>query len=462
MVEENASAAFDASCRRLTAVFPDVLTSLLARGAHYADAFYERSRLQHGRWIQRARGRLSPPDVHIRSGLVEGVALHAHRTAGNWFAARAGAMPEAVQLLARELPPAEVPEALVFLPTPAAETALRALLEHTADSLLSHSDQVTDVRIETQARLRQTLLVNTDGLALIQTQPLTEIRAEVDVQGMQGRTTGIAQRAVMGLVDEFADDTPACLARDAFAQAQRLMSARVFVGGTYPVVLASGWGGAWLHEVIGHRLEADVAATDGAVSIRDQIAPRHVTLVDDGTHPDGRASSAHDDEGTAMGKTTLIREGECLQWLTDRARADQLELPRTGNGRRASYAHPPLPRMSNFYLASGRATADALIQSVKEGLFAHQLGQGVVDTASRTYRVQVREGSRIEQGRLTHTVRNMWLEGSIDDALYTIRGVADNSALDLHRGRCLKHGQLVPVGCGLPTTLLSGIRVIPS
>jgi len=462
VVDAEGIAAFAASCRRLEGVFPEVLASLQHHGAHYADGFYERSVLQHGRWTQRAAGRLFPPVVHIRSALVEGLALHAHRTDGHWFGSTSEATPEAVQRLARRLPRVEDNAVPVHVSTSASETALRALLERTADLTLGLSDRIADVRIEVQSRLRQTLVVNTDGVAISRTQPLTEMRVVVDLQGAHGSTSCTAQHAVLGLADALDDDVPARSARDAVAQAQRLTDARPLAASSYPVVLAAGWGGAWLHEGIGHHLEADVASTESTLSLGSQVAPTYVTLFDDGTHPDGRASASHDDEGTTTGKTTLIRDGHCLQWLTDRAHADQLNLPRTGNGRRASYAHPPLPRMTNLYLAAGTDTPDALVRSVRDGLFVHQLGRGLVDTASRTYRVQVREGSRIERGRQTHAVRDVWLEGPLDDALFCIRGVADDSCLDRHRGRCMKHGQQLPIGCGTPTLLLSNICVSPS
>ncbi|MEM1094899.1 MAG: TldD/PmbA family protein [Bacteroidota bacterium] len=460
-------AAFEASRQRLEVVFPEVLASLQQDGAHYADGFYERSLLQYGRWVQHAHGRLSPAVVHIRSALVEGLALHAHRREGHWFGATSDATPDAAYRLAGRLPLTEepavaVPVPTVPVPTAAPEAPLRALLERTADLAFSLSDQIASLRIDVQSRLRQTLVVNTDGVAVLSTQPLTELRVEVDVRGAHGRTAGTAQRAVVGLAEAFDEDVPARIARDAVAQAQRLRDARPLTAGSYPIVLAAGWGGAWLHEVVGHHLEADVALAHTTAMSTNPIAPTYITLLDDGTHPDGRASASHDDEGTATGETTLIREGQCLQWLTDRTHADRLAMLPTGNGRRASYAHPPLPRMTNLYLAPGTDRPDALVHTVRDGLLVHELGRGVVDMATQTYRMHVREGSRIEQGRRTHAVRDVWLEGPIDGALFSIRGVANDGFLDRHRGRCVKHGQQVPISCGTPTLLLSTLRVSPS
>ncbi|MEM6644678.1 MAG: TldD/PmbA family protein [Bacteroidota bacterium] len=455
-------ALFAERAQALQPVFAEQLMAFAQRGAHYADGFYEHTVLQHGRWTQRARGRLAPPDVHIRSALVEGLALQAHHAEGSWFGACAEATPEAVQRLAHQFPAPDAPTAPIYTSAPASEAAIRALLERTADVLFGLSASVVEVRLEAQSRLRHTLVVNTHGATVTRLQPLTEVRAEADVQGTQGTTSGAAQQAVMGLADAFANDVSEQVARDAIAQAARLADAKPMPSGAYAVVLAAGWGGAWLHEVIGHRLEADVASADGAASLGIQIAPAAVTLFDDGTYPGGRASTSHDDEGTPSAKTTLIHNGRCLRWLTDRAHADRLGLPRTGNGRRASYAHPPLPRMTNLYLASGIDTPDALRHAAQDGLLVHQLGQGMIDMAARTYRVYVREGRRLEHGQRTHAVRDVWLEGSIDDALHSIRGIANDGFLDVHRGRCLKHGQHLPIGCGLPTTLLSTIRVCPS
>ncbi|GAB5518020.1 MAG: hypothetical protein RhofKO_02710 [Rhodothermales bacterium] len=402
-----------------------------------------------------------PPEVELRAFRVEGLALHAHHAEGDWFAASEDATPTTVHRLAHRFPETPIPQRV--RPATAVDAVpLRALLERTADATLSLDKQVVRVQIEVQSRLRQTLLVNTDGAQVLRQQPLTELRAEVQLRHANGTSAASAQRAVLGLADDCTEDLPEQLARAVVEQAQRLATARFMPTAAYPVVLTSGWGGAWLHEVIGHRLEADVAAADGQLRLHTMIAPPSVTLIDDGTLVGGRATATHDDEGTPSARTALIQEGRCSNWLTDRAHADRLGLPRTGNGRRASYASPPLPRMTTLTLAPGTETPDALIETTRDGLFARQLGRGSVDLANRTYRVFVREGQRIERGRLTHPVADVWLEGALDDALHTIDGIATDSVTDLHHGICVKQGQALPIACSLPTTRLSSIFVRPS
>ena len=229
-----------------------------------------------------------------------------------------------------------------------------------------------------------------------------------------------------------------------------------------PVVLGAGWGGVWLHEGIGHLLEADVAAAQGWLDRRgERVASPAVNLVDDPTLAVGRGALRADDEAAPAQRTTLIENGMLCGFLTDRRTADRHDLPRTGHGRRQDYRHAPLPRMTNLILQPGEVRPDDLVADVADGLFVTAVGQGHTDPASGRYAVAVRAGRRIENGRLTMPVRDVWLEGDVAAALLQIGGIANDAQLDTARGDCVKGGQHVPVSVGMPTVLLRACAVSP-
>jgi TldD protein len=251
-------------------------------------------------------------------------------------------------------------------------------------------------------------------------------------------------------------------ATEAARQAVLKLSALDAPAGTMTVVLAPGWPGILLHEAIGHGLEGDfnrkgVSAFAGRLG--KQVASELVTVVDDGTIPNRRGSLNVDDEGTPTGRTVLIERGVLRGYMQDRLNSRLMGMTPTGNGRRESYAHPPLPRMTNTFMLAGEEEPDDIIRSVDRGLYAVSFGGGQVDITSGKFVFSASEAYLIEGGRVTAPVKGATLIGNGPDALTRVSRVGRDLALDEGVGTCGKDGQSVPVGVGLPTIRIDGMTV---
>jgi len=227
-------------------------------------------------------------------------------------------------------------------------------------------------------------------------------------------------------------------------------------------LLGSGWPGILLHEAIGHGLEGDfnrkqTSAFAGLMGKR--IGSPGVTVVDDGTLPDRRGSLTVDDEGTPTSRTVLIEDGVLTGYLQDRLNARLMGMRATGNGRRESYAHAPMPRMTNTIMLGGSHSPEEMIRSVKRGLYAVNFGGGQVDITSGKFVFSASEAYLIEDGKVTAPVKGATLIGNGPDALTRVAMVGNDMALDPGIGTCGKNGQGVPVGVGQPTLKLSGLTV---
>jgi TldD protein len=252
------------------------------------------------------------------------------------------------------------------------------------------------------------------------------------------------------------------LAREAAAQARVNLDARPAPAGTMTVVLGPGWPGILLHEAIGHGLEADfnrkrVSAFTDRIGTR--VASELCTVVDDGTIPERRGSLNVDDEGVPTQRTVLIERGILRGYLQDRMNAALLGMPVTGNGRRESFAHLPMPRMTNTFMLAGEDDPDDILRSVDRGLYATSFGGGSVDITSGKFVFSASEAYLIEGGRLGAPVRGTTLIGNGPDVLTRISRVGSDLALDRGIGTCGKDGQSVPVGVGLPTIRVDGLTV---
>jgi len=240
------------------------------------------------------------------------------------------------------------------------------------------------------------------------------------------------------------------------------LDARDAPAGEMEVVLGAGWPGILLHEAIGHGLEGDfnrkqTSAFSGLLGQR--IASPGVTVVDDGTIPDRRGSLTVDDEGTPTNRTVLIEDGILVGFLQDRLNARLMGMKMTGNGRRQSYAHTPMPRMTNTVMLGGEHTPEEMIRSVKHGLYAVNFGGGQVDITSGKFVFSASEAYMIEDGKVTAPVKGATLIGNGPDSLTKVTMVGNDMALDPGVGTCGKNGQGVPVGVGQPTLKLSGLTV---
>jgi len=232
--------------------------------------------------------------------------------------------------------------------------------------------------------------------------------------------------------------------------------------GEMPVVLGPGWPGILLHEAIGHGLEGDfnrkkTSAFSGLMG--ERVAAPGVTVVDQGDIADRRGSLTIDDEGTPTQRTVLIEDGILTGYLHDRQNARLMNMAATGNGRRQSFAHAPMPRMTNTFMEAGDHAPEDIISGVKQGLYAVNFGGGQVDITSGKFVFSASEAYLIEDGRIGAPVKGASLIGNGPDVLTRVKAVGNDLALDPGIGTCGKNGQGVPVGVGLPTLLVDGLTV---
>ena len=302
-----------------------------------------------------------------------------------------------------------------------------------------------------------------DGTRVADLRPLVRLNVSLVVERDGRRETGTYGTGGRYGYDALTGEAVWRAAVDeALRQALVNLESRPAPAGEMEVVLGSGWPGILLHEAIGHGLEGDfnrkkTSAFSGLLGQR--IAVPGVTVVDDGTLPDRRGSLTVDDEGTPTNRTVLIEDGILVNFLQDRLNARLMNMRPTGNGRRQSHAHAPMPRMTNTVMLGGPHTKDDMIRSVKRGLYAVNFGGGQVDITSGKFVFSASEAYLIEDGKVTAPVKGATLIGNGPDALTKVMMVGDDMALDPGVGTCGKSGQGVPVGVGQPTLKLSGLTV---
>jgi TldD protein len=228
------------------------------------------------------------------------------------------------------------------------------------------------------------------------------------------------------------------------------------------VVLGAGWPGILLHEAIGHGLEGDFNRKGSSAfsnMIGQQVAAKGITIVDDGTIQDRRGSLSVDDEGNATSRTVLIEDGILRGYIQDTLNARLMNMPITGNARRESYAHIPMPRMTNTYMLNGTTPPGEIIKSVKKGLYAANFGGGQVDITSGKFVFSAAEAYMIEDGKITYPVKGATLIGNGPEVLKRVSMIGNDMSLDSGVGTCGKEGQSVPVGVGQPTLKIEGLTV---
>ena len=249
---------------------------------------------------------------------------------------------------------------------------------------------------------------------------------------------------------------------EAVSQALINLEAVAAPAGSMTVVLGSGWPGILLHEAIGHGLEGDfnrkkTSAFSGRIGQR--VATPDVTIVDDGTITDRRGSLNIDDEGTKTESTTLIEHGILVNYMQDKQNARLMGMQPTGNGRRESYAHLPMPRMTNTYMLAGEESPEDIIKSVNRGIYAVQFGGGQVDITNGKFVFSASQAYLIEDGKVTRPVKGATIIGNGPDVLTRVSMVGNDMALDSGIGTCGKDGQSVPVGVGQPTMRIDDLTV---
>ena len=307
------------------------------------------------------------------------------------------------------------------------------------------------------------LIATPSGLTVGDVRPLTRLNVTVIADDDGKREIGTFGGGGRVAFDFFLDSERwRRFATEAARQAVLKLAAVDAPAGTLTVVLGPGWPGILLHEAVGHGLEGDfnrkgTSAFSGRLG--QKVASELVTVVDDGTIAQRRGSLNVDDEGTATGRNVLIDKGVLVGYMQDLLNARLMGMQPTGNGRRESFAHPPMPRMTNTFMLAGQDDPEEIIRSVPRGLYAVNFGGGQVDITSGKFVFSASEAYLIEQGRVTAPVKGATLIGNGPEALTRVSRVGRDLALDEGVGTCGKDGQSVPVGVGLPTVRIDGMTV---
>jgi len=338
-----------------------------------------------------------------------------------------------------------------------------ALLQEIDAYLRNAHDKVRQVTVSLAGSLQQIEILRADGHLVKDMRPLVRL--------------GIA--VVAGEGDRLENGFYGCGGRQAFAdfitaqnwqeaadealrQALVNLQARPAPAGTFDVVLASGWPGVMLHEAVGHGLEGDfnrkkTSAFSGLLG--QQVAAKGVSVVDDGTIPARRGSLTIDDEGTPSGRNVLIEDGKLVSYMQDRLNARLMGLQPTGNGRRQSYAHMPMPRMTNTMMLAGDKEPQEIISTVRQGIYCVSFGGGQVDITSGKFVFECTEAYLIEDGKLGSPIKGATLIGNGPDAMHRITMIGNDLKLDSGIGACGKAGQTVPVGVGQPHLRMNGMTL---
>ena len=323
--------------------------------------------------------------------------------------------------------------------------------------------RVIQVSATLAASLQEVFILRPEGGITSDIRPMTRLNIGVIVEENGRRESGgMGGGGRTGLAGLMVATHWQGVAREALRIALVNLSAVPAPAGVMEVALGAGWPGILLHEAIGHGLEGDfnrkkTSAFAGLMGQR--IASKGVTVLDDGTIPDRRGSITIDDEGTPSARNVLIEDGVLVGYMQDRQNARLMGVSATGNGRRESYAHIPMPRMTNTYMLDGQANRGDIVADVKEGIYAVGFGGGQVDITNGKFVFSCTEAYRVQNGKVGAPVKGATLIGDGATALQQIRAIGNDMALDPGIGNCGKAGQWVPVGVGQPTLLIGGLTV---
>lgn len=323
--------------------------------------------------------------------------------------------------------------------------------------------RIIQVSATLAASMQEVEILRPDGLHVRDARPMSRLNISVIVEENGRRESGGmgggGRAALTGLLEP---EHWQSVAREALRIALVNLRAVPAPAGVMDVALGAGWPGILLHEAVGHGLEGDfnrkgTSAFSGLIG--QQVAAKGVTVLDDGTIPDRRGSISFDDEGTPSGKNTLIEDGILVGYMQDRQNARLMGVAPTGNGRRESYAHTPMPRMTNTFMLGGDTAPGDIVNDVKDGIYAVGFGGGQVDITSGKFVFSCTEAYKVKNGVVGDPVKGATLIGDGPQAMKKIRAIGNDMALDPGIGNCGKAGQWVPVGVGQPTLLIGGLTV---
>ncbi len=331
------------------------------------------------------------------------------------------------------------------------------------NSIARKDSKVTQVSASLAGAYTEVMIASSDGVYQMDCRPMIRLSVSVIVEH-EGRveqgSSGGGGRYDYGY---FVDNTFAEIyTKEAVRLAHVALNAKEAPAGTMPVILGSGWPGVLLHEAIGHGLEGDFNRKGSSVfsnMIGEKIANEKCTIVDNGTIENRRGSLTIDDEGTPTQETVLIEKGILKRYMLDKLNGRLMGMPSTGNARRESYAHIPMPRMTNTYMLNGKDQFNDMISSVEDGVYAKNFDGGQVDITSGKFVFSANEAYLIKDGKITTPIKGATLIGSGDEVLHQISMVGDDLNLDPGIGTCGKEGQSVPVGVGQPSLKVDMITV---
>ncbi|HEV7254851.1 MAG TPA: metalloprotease TldD [Mesorhizobium sp.] len=328
------------------------------------------------------------------------------------------------------------------------------LLEEIDAWTRARDPRVRQVTASLSASWQVVEVIRADGQLARDVRPLVRLNVSVVAgEGDRQETGSYGMGGRKGFGEFVAEESWKHAASEALRQALVNLSAVPAPAGTFDIVLSSGWPGVMLHEAVGHGLEGDFnrkKTSAFAGLLGQQVAAKGVTVVDDGTFPERRGSLTIDDEGTASARNVLIEDGVLVGYMQDRQNARLMGVAPTGNGRRESYAHQPMPRMTNTFMTAGTTTPEEIISSVKKGVYAVSFGGGQVDITSGKFVFACTEAYMIENGEVKQPIKGAMLIGNGPDAMHRVSMIGDDVKLDTGIGMCGKAGQGVPVGVGQP------------
>jgi len=449
-----------------------VLGSIMSHKVDYADLYFQYSRseswgleegqvksgnfsIDQGVGVRAVSGEKTAfaysDDIHLPALQQAAQATRAIAALGNEVGGKAVQTISAPQLYIPQDPIASL----------SADAKVR-LLERLETFARKADPRITQVMASVAGEYEVVLVARHDGVMAADIRPLVRLSIQVIAEHNGRREQGSAGGGGRFDYSYFTDEVLQDYARKAVHQALVNLDARPAPAGSMTVVLGSGWPGILLHEAIGHGLEGDFNRKGSSAfsnAIGQQVAARGVTVVDDGTIADRRGSLTVDDEGNPTQRTVLIEDGILRGYIQDSLNARLMGMPLTGNARRESYAHIPMPRMTNTYMLNGTMAPEEIIKSVKKGLYAANFGGGQVDITSGKFVFSAAEAWMIEDGKLTYPVKGATLIGNGPDVLKRVSMIGNDMALDSGVGTCGKEGQSVPVGVGQPTLRIDGLTV---
>jgi TldD protein len=455
-----------------TSAIQSILSNILSHNVDYADLYFQYSRAES--W--------SLEEGQVKSGnfsIDQGVGVRAVSGEKTAFAysdeinlpalQQAAKATKAIASLGGEqtankiITRASIPLYIPNDPIASLSADMKVKLLERIEKFAKQADtRITQVMASIAGEYEVVMVARSDGVIAADVRPLVRVSIQVIAEENGRREQGSSGGGGRFDYSYFNDDILQDYAKKAVHQAIVNLGARPAPAGSMTVVLGAGWPGILLHEAIGHGLEGDFNRKGSSAfsnMLGQQVAAKGITIVDDGTISDRRGSLSMDDEGNQTNRTILIEDGILRGYLQDTLNARLMGMPITGNARRESYAHIPMPRMTNTYMMNGDKDPAEIIKSVKKGLYAANFGGGQVDITSGKFVFSAAEAYMIEDGKITYPVKGATLIGNGPDVLTRVSMIGNDMSLDSGVGTCGKEGQSVPVGVGQPTLKIDGLTV---